>query len=41
VGVPASLWIAAAAMVAGLAAGRRLKLSAGPVGARVETVAAE
>jgi MFS family permease len=41
VGVPASLWIAAAAMVAGLAAGSRMKLSAGSMRAPVETVAAE
>jgi MFS family permease len=40
-GVRASLNIAAAAMIAGLAAGWRMKLSTGPVGARVETVAAE
>jgi MFS family permease len=41
VGVRASLNIAAGAMVAGLAAGWRMKLSAGSVDARVETVAAE
>jgi MFS family permease len=40
-GVRASLNIAAAAMIAGLTAGWRMKLSAGPVGARTETVAAE
>lgn len=41
VGVRASLNIAAAAMVAGLAAGWKMKLSAGSVAARVEPVAAE
>jgi predicted MFS family arabinose efflux permease len=40
-GVRASLNIAAAAMLAGLAAGWRMKLSTGSVDARVETVAAE
>ena len=40
VGVRASLNIAAAAMVAGLAAGWKMKLSAGSVAARVEPVAA-
>jgi MFS family permease len=41
VGVRASLNIAAVAMLAGLAAGWRMKLSTGSVDARVETVAAE
>ncbi len=40
-GVRASLNIAAAAMLAGLAAGWRMNLSTGSVDARVETVAAE
>jgi predicted MFS family arabinose efflux permease len=40
-GVRASLSIAAASMIAGLAAGWRMKLSAGEAGARVEQVAAE
>jgi MFS family permease len=41
VGVRASLNFAAVAMLAGLAAGWRMKLSTGSVDARVETVAAE
>jgi transmembrane secretion effector len=41
VGVRVSLNIAAAAMLAGLAAGWRMKLSTGSVDAPVETVAAE
>jgi MFS family permease len=40
-GVRASLWIAAAAMIAGLAAGWRMKLSTGSVAAPVEAVAAD
>jgi hypothetical protein len=41
VGVRTSLFLAAAAMLAGLAAGWRMKLSTGSVAARADPVAAE